>query len=76
MNTRIKDLALDCIVETLNDSGHWVFNDAELDKFAKQIIQECIAEVSMVGISNSHHDDISWAACKSIELIKSRFAME
>jgi len=41
MNQRIRDLALDAIVENPNLDG-WVFNDQELENFAKSIIQECM----------------------------------
>ena len=40
MNERIKDLALEAIVENIS-SDLWVFNDAELEKFAQLIVQEC-----------------------------------
>ena len=43
MHERIKDIAVECIVETINDS--WVFNDAELEMFAQLIVREC-AEVA------------------------------
>ena len=40
MNERIKDLALEAIVENIS-SDLWVFNDAELEKFAQLIVKEC-----------------------------------
>ncbi|MFZ9611310.1 MAG: hypothetical protein ACO294_11480, partial [Methylococcales bacterium] len=47
MNDRIKDLALDAIVENIASEA-WVFTDSELEKFAKSIIQECIDVVDKV----------------------------
>ena len=41
MNERIKDLALDAIVENVASEA-WVFTDAELEKFAELIVQECV----------------------------------
>ena len=40
MNERIRDLALECIVENIA-SPVWVFTDAELDQFADLIVREC-----------------------------------
>ena len=40
MNDLIKDLATKAIVENIS-SDRWVFNDAELEKFAQLIVGEC-----------------------------------
>jgi len=40
MNDLIKDLATQSIVENIS-SDRWVFNDAELEKFAELLIREC-----------------------------------
>ena len=40
MNDLIKDLATKAIVENIS-SDLWVFNDAELEKFAELIVREC-----------------------------------
>ena len=40
MNDLIKDSATKAIVENIS-SDRWVFNDAELEKFAQLIVQEC-----------------------------------
>ena len=44
MNDRIKDLALEVIVENIASEA-WVFTNAELDKFAELIIRECFEVV-------------------------------
>jgi len=41
MNDLIKDLATQSIVENIS-SDRWVFNDAELEKFAQLIVRECV----------------------------------
>lgn len=41
MSSRIRDLALEASVEYIA-SPEWVFNDAELERFGKMIVQECI----------------------------------
>ena len=40
MNERIKQFAIDVIVEN-TASEAWVFTDKELDKFAELIVREC-----------------------------------
>ena len=45
MNDRIKDLATQAIVENIT-SDRWVFNDAELEKFAELIVKECVTIVT------------------------------
>lgn len=45
MNDLIKDLATKAIVENIS-SDRWVFNDAELEKFAQSIVQECLSVIS------------------------------
>jgi hypothetical protein len=43
MNERIRDLALDAIVENIAAEG-WVFSDDELQKFAESIIKVCVLQ--------------------------------
>jgi len=40
MNDRIRDLALDAIVENIAAEG-WVFTNQELQRFAESIVREC-----------------------------------
>jgi len=40
MNKRIQDLALESMVKYIASEA-WVFTDAELEKFAELIIEEC-----------------------------------
>jgi hypothetical protein len=75
MNERIKELA-----------KHAEFSKNELhiqgdnfQRFAELIIQDCLAQVAMIGISNFEDDDsgnISWTVGKCIEMIKYRFEIK
>jgi|688.fasta_scaffold1329983_1 ABC-type uncharacterized transport system ATPase subunit len=47
MNDRIRDLALDAIVENIAAEG-WVFSDDELQKFAESIIKVCIKQGELI----------------------------
>jgi hypothetical protein len=51
------------------------------EKFAELIIQDCVAEVALVGISNTSFErwvgeDIAWGCSKSIECIKEHFGIK
>jgi len=43
MNERIRDLALNAIVENIAAEG-WVFSDQELQQFAESIIKVCLKQ--------------------------------
>jgi hypothetical protein len=47
MNERIRDLALNAIVENIAAEG-WVFSDDELQKFAESIIKVCIKQGELI----------------------------
>ena len=67
MNNRIKDLATKAIVENIS-SDRWVFNDAELEKFAQSIVQECAG----VGYDASYYE----CALNISNKIKEHFGVE
>jgi len=51
----------------------------EMREFAELIIQDCMTEIAMVGISNFENDeygDISWTVAKCIEMIKNKFGIK
>ena len=48
-------------------------------RFAELVIQDCLSQIAMIGISNfenDDHGDISWTVSKCIEMIKYRFEIE
>ncbi len=75
MNERIKELA---------DKAEFSKNELHtqgdnFQRFAELIIQDCLTEVAMIGISNFEDDDsgdISWTVDKCIEMIKNRFEIK
>ncbi len=75
MNERIKELA---------DKAEFSKNELHtqgdnFQRFAELIIQDCLTEVAMIGISNFEDDDsgdISWTVGKCIEMIKYRFEIK
>jgi hypothetical protein len=51
----------------------------QMREFAELIIQDCLTQVAMIGISNfedDDHGDISWTISKCIEMIKYRFEIK
>lgn len=63
MNKTIQKLAEQAGMTHDNDG-------VDLEKFAELIIQACISEIAMIGVSNCDNPDICWTvdtACKNIK---------
>jgi hypothetical protein len=45
-------------------------------KFAELIVQKCVSEAALLGMSNYENDDITWAALTIVKNIKSRFGVD
>lgn len=71
MNERIRELEAQCW-ETRQYGPAW-FNSK---KFAELVVQECVRQIAMIGISNFQNDDISWTVEKAIEDIHKHFGVE
>jgi hypothetical protein len=81
MNERIKKLADDATsyADTLDVADQIILQEIRDREFAELIIQDCLAQVAMIGISNFEDDDsgdISWTVDKCIEMIKYRFEIK
>jgi len=81
MNERIKKLADDATsyADTLDVADQIILQEIRDREFAELIIQDCLAQVAMIGISNfedDDHGDISWTVSKCIEMIKCRFEIK
>jgi len=75
MNERIKELAEQA---EFSEKDLHIQGD-NFQRFAELIIQDCLAQVAMIGISNfenDDHGDISWTVGKCIEMIKNRFEIK
>lgn len=79
MNEQIKKLAVD---SGLIFKGGDILGRSDLryeeKQFAQAIIQQCITQIALVGISNfenDDHGDIGWTTQKSIEMIKRHFGI-
>jgi hypothetical protein len=81
MNERIKKLADDATsyADTLDVADQIILQEIRDREFAELIIQDCLSQIAMIGISNfenDDHGDISWTVSKCIEMIKYRFEIK
>jgi hypothetical protein len=75
MNERIKELAEQA---EFSEKDLHIQGD-NFQRFAELIIQDCLSQIAMIGISNfenDDHGDISWTVSKCIEMIKYRFEIK
>jgi len=80
MNEQLLDICIKAGINTwpFNEVGFISLDESELVKFAELIVQECLEQVAMIGISNFENDDfgdISWTVGKCIEMIKKHFGV-
>lgn len=75
MNERIKDLALECIVENIA-SPCWVFTNAEFEKFAELVVADCIAICISNALDDLDTDNPRGASAKCAFDIKKHFGVE
>lgn len=70
MNERIHKLA-----EESGMTQYVAANNKYLESFAELIVEDCVAEVAMMGITNFENEDISWAVDVIITNIKNKFGV-
>lgn len=73
MNERIRELA-DKVMEDF--PGLWYITDQFCEKFAELIIQKCISQIALIGISNFENEDISWTVETAIDKIQEHFGVK
>lgn len=76
MNHRVTDLARQAGLKKHPSEDREYIGDFDWRGFAELIIQDCIAQVALLGISNFENDDISWAVDMAIKNIQHRFGFE
>jgi hypothetical protein len=70
MNERIHKLA--------EDSGMTQYVAADnkyLERYTEMVVQDCVSEVALMGITNFENEDISWSCRAIIDSIKSKFGV-
>ena len=81
MNKRIRELAEQATENKWKLNRYMsdpVFDGCELDteKFAELIVQDCISQIAMIGVSNCDDPDVVWTVDKAIQNIKQHFGVE
>ena len=74
MNERIKQLAKEARLLT-----GWPVGEVEFEKFAELIVQSCLTQIALIGISNlenDEHGDIGWTVTTSIDMIRDHFGVD
>jgi hypothetical protein len=67
MNQRVKDLIEKCTDECMG------VKTVNLEKFSQSLIQDCISEVALMGITHYDNEDIAWAAETIVKNIQHKF---
>ena len=71
MNPRICELAKQAGLQSFYvEYSPW---QVEFEKFAELVVQDCVTQCAMMGVSNWDNDDISWAVEGCIDNIRSHF---
>jgi hypothetical protein len=73
MNERISKLIRQADVHILPDESEYGHTIVGLEKFAELIVQDCVSEVALMGVTNFENEDISWACGVIIDGIKNKF---
>lgn len=75
MNERIQELEKQSYF-TFKDENSLESLVFSKEKFAQLIIQDCISQIALIGISNFENDDIMWAVDFAIETIEKRYGLK
>jgi hypothetical protein len=78
MNSRIEQILLK-VAPMAGEDGEYLpslHTPEDIEKFAKLIIQDCLAQLALIGLANFENDDMSWTAEHSIKTIKERFNLD
>lgn len=70
MNERIHKLA-----EESGMTQYVAANNKYLERFTEMVVQDCVAEIALMGVVNYENEDISWACRVIIDGIKSKFGV-
>ena len=77
MNKRIRELAEKSGFSLVDIRNAFDYNeDNPYNEFARLIVQVCITQISLIGISNFQNDDIMWTVERATEMIREQFGVE
>lgn len=76
MKEQIRDLEKQSGIDVYSlglDRAKW---ESKLEKFAELIIQKCITQISLIGVSNFENEHIMWTVETAIDSIKEHFGVK
>lgn len=83
MNNQIEKIGLDSgmlnYVDHETPPHYFLSGSADeecLEEFANLIIQDCITQITMIGISNCDDPDVVWTVDKAIQNIRDHFGVK
>lgn len=77
MKERIKELMNQASSNPRFDDLDKVYfmNESDIEKFAELVVQDCMTQIALIGLSNIENEDVTWAAEHSIKSIKEHFGI-
>jgi hypothetical protein len=79
MNERIHKLAEQANLYARSDNSSMIFENFQkryTEKLVELVVQDCVAEIALMGVTNFENEDISWACGVIIDGIKKKFGDE
>lgn len=76
MNKRIQELAEQTGLAQAADVRDGYLYPPGMEKFAELIVQKCISQIALIGVSNFENEDIMWTVETAIDSIKEHFGVE
>ena len=75
MNTRIRELA-EQSGAGWDDKYHWYVGNEQMKKFAELIVQDCLLQIAIIGISHYDDIDVEWTVDEATKNIRDHFGVE
>lgn len=73
MKQKSRDLIREADVHIIPDESEYGHTIVGLEKLVELVVQDCVSEVALMGITNFENEDISWACRVIIDGIKNKF---
>lgn len=54
---------------------HYVYDKFDPTKFAELLVEDCVSQIAMIGISNFDCEDVVWTVERVIEIIQERYGV-
>jgi hypothetical protein len=75
MNERVAKLIERSMEPTGVEGIAGSYTELNPEKLVESVVQDCVSEVALMGVTNFENEDISWACRVIIDGIKSKFGV-